>query len=61
MNADQDPNLMIPRSAYRALRAIADGYREALARIAAGPNDAPHSEPWSRAEALVALSREQKP
>ena len=27
----------------------------ALDRIAAGPNDAPFSEPWSKAEAMIAL------
>lgn len=29
MNVDTDPNLMIPRTAYRELKAVADGYRDA--------------------------------
>lgn len=33
------------------------GAVHALARIAAGPHDGPYSEPWSRAEALIALDR----
>lgn len=32
----------------------------ALRRIAAGPNDQPSAEPWSKAEALIALDRIEK-
>lgn len=39
------------------LRAENARLRASLERIAAGPNDAPHSEPWSRAEALIGLGR----
>jgi hypothetical protein len=41
--------------ATRWLDAERDRHRQALGRIAAGPNDAPYAEPWSRAEALIAL------
>lgn len=30
---------------------------KALSKIAAGPNDNPAAEPWSKAEALIALNR----
>lgn len=34
MNADTDPNLMIPRTAFREARARHDRYRERVAEIA---------------------------
>jgi hypothetical protein len=37
-------------------QAVAAGYKAALERIAAGPAyESPHPDPWSRAEAMVAL------
>lgn len=39
------------------LRREREGLVAALGKIAAGPNDAPHAEPWGKAEAMIALGR----
>lgn len=42
MNADTDPNLMIPRRAFREVKAERDRYKAALQRICAGPGQGTH-------------------
>jgi len=52
-DCDCKPEVYVRAATYR-------GAVSTLAKIAAGPNDAPHSEPWSKAEALIALDRLQR-